>query len=408
MTNAQLAKKKMGWETKGKRENRPFHRRTFGAFTPNPDDLLREEGIDPGSAANAPVLDLTRRLANFETSFLNDAASPEDCENIHKDLTSLHALVERGAADAQVLENARGTLIAAAKVIGKTQLLEDHFSLLKEARIIATEGSTDQSPEFDPKYHSSFDSPGWGAPVARIEAGQALGYLIWNYFSDKEIVDSFVQLATDQVPAVRFQVAHFLPSLYKQGQKDLFWSTLNEMLGKEKTHGVTLGLLESLGRVCGEEPDKALDAVELVLDHGLPSTSRSEASRALIEIPLVLHIVRDIERARKVLLQFESSFVRFSRELLDGVFLPSHYLVPRKEFSDSVRGRARGFLSNLIDVTRSRISGIKQGGSNEEGIEALKVLDAIATRLVFAFGLEQHRPRYKVPCYRGRRITCFS
>jgi hypothetical protein len=93
---------------------------------------------------------------------------------------------------------------------------------------------------------------------------------------------------------VRFQVAHFLPSLYKQGQKEVFWFTLNEMLRRETTHGVMLGLLQSLGRVCGEEPEKALDAVEVVLDHGLPSTGRSEASRALIEIPLVLYIVRDI------------------------------------------------------------------------------------------------------------------
>jgi hypothetical protein len=390
MTNAQLMKKKTRWEAHGTRDNRPFHRHTFGAFTPGPDDLLREEGIDPHSEANAPILDLTKRLATFESSFLNSPANPDDCEDTHEDLTNLHALVKRGTADAQVLENARGTLIAAAKVIGKTVALDVHPALLREARIIAIEGSTDPSPEFDPKYHSSFDSPGWGAPVSRIEAGQALGYLIWNYFSDKEIVDAFIQLATDEVPAVRFQVAHFLPSLYKQGQKDVFWFTLNEMLRREKTHGVMLGLLQSLGRVCGEEPEKALDAVELVLDHGLPSTDRSEASRALIEIPLVLYVVRDIERARMVLRRFESDFVRFSRELLDGVFLASHYLAPRKEFSDSVRDRARAFLSSLIDVTRSRIAGLYQGTSKDEGREALKVLDAIATRLVFSFGLEQH------------------
>lgn len=390
MTNAQLAMKKRRWEAQGARENRPFHRRTFGAFTPNPDDLLREEGIDPRSEANAPVLDLTKRLADFESTFLNSAATPDDCEGIHEDLKSLQALLENGAADARVLENARGTLIATAKVIGKTQGLEEHPSLLRDARIIAIEGSTDPSPEFDPKYHSSFDSPGWGAPVSRIEAGQALGYLIWNYFSDEEIVDSFVHLATDQVPAVRFQIAHFLPSLYKQDQKVLFWSTINEMLDSEKTHGVMLGLLESLGRVCGEEPEKALDAVELVLDRGLPSTDRSEASRALIEIPLVLYIVRDIERAQSVLRRFESSFVRFSRELLDGVFVASHYLASQTEFSSSVRGRARTFFSNLIDVTRSRITNMQKGVSKDEGIEALKVLDAIATRLVFAFGLEQH------------------
>lgn len=391
ITNAILKQKKIRWESLGLKENRPFHRMSFGAYTPHPDEVWHREGIDPHSGANAPVLEIKDRLAKFESSFLNTSATAEECDHIGTDLSTLRALIKQGAADAQVLENARGTLIAAAKIVAKTEWLDPDSSLVQEARSIAIEGSSDPSPEFDPKYHTSFDSLGWGAPVARIEAGQALGFLIWNYFSDEEIIDAFLRLGDDKVPAVRYQIAHLMPSLYKQEKRDAFWAALNGMLQKENTHGVMLALLESVGRVCGSEPEKALDAVEVVLERDLPKTERTEASRALIEIPLVLYVVRDIERAHVVLKRFESDFARYSRELLDGVFLCSHYLTPREDYSGSVRERARSFLAELIDATKFRIAKLRHATSPQtEGTEALEVLDALATRIVFAFGLEQH------------------
>ena len=389
MVNQELRAKKQRWEVQGSRENRPFHRRSSSVFTPDPDDLLREEGIDPRSEVNAPVRDLTKKLAAFESTYLNTNPSPEDCVRIYDDLRSLRRLVDRGEADARVIEDARGTLNAAAKVIGKTLGLEAYPHILQEARKIAIEGSLDSSPEFDPQYHNSFDSPGWGAPVTRIEAGQALGFLIWNYFSDHEIVESFVQLADDPVPAVRFQIAHFLPALYKQNEKDVFWSIITTMLSNEKTHGVMLGLLQSVGRVCGDDPERALDAVELVLEVGVPSTGRSEASRALIEIPLVLYIVRDIERAWEILRRLASNFTRFNRELLDGVYLASHYLGGGVEYSAPVVERAKRFFAELIDRARI-LAALHNADDKGERVEALKVLDALATRIVFLFGLEQH------------------
>jgi hypothetical protein len=386
-----LVQKKLKWERDGVRENRPFHRRTFGAYTPHPDELLREEGVDPQSPENALVLEVKNRLATFEATFLSTVPGVEDCERIQDDVYALHNLVREERADAPVLENARGTLIAVAKTIAKVLALDSSSQLLQEARQIAIEGSRDPSPEFDPKYHETFDSPGWGAPVPRIEAGQALGFLIWNHFGDDEIVSAFVGMRRDRVPAVRFQIAHFLPALYKQEKKELFWSTLVEMLRAETTHGVMLGLLDSLGRVCGSEPDRSLDTVELILHRGLPKTGRSEASRALIEVPLVLYIVRDIERAKEVLNQFETNFVRFSRELLDGVFLASHYLNIRGGHSPSTRARAREFMADLIAAAKALLDDSNvQRVDREATTEALKVLDAVATRIVFAFGLEQH------------------
>jgi hypothetical protein len=198
-------------------------------------------------------------------------------------------------------------------------------------------------------------------------------------------------MRADRVPAVRFQVAHLLPALYKQGKKDVFWSTLFEMLNAETTHGVMLALLESVGRVCGSEPDKALDAIELVLQRGLPKTGRSEASRALIEVPLVLYVVRDIARAKEVLGHFETDFVIFGRELSNGVFLASHYLSARGEYSPAVRARAREFMAHLIVAAKALLDDANVHQIyNRASTEALKVLDAVATRIVFAFGLEQH------------------
>ena len=386
-----LAAKKRRWEASDKHVNKPFHRVTFGAFVPGPDDWLREEGVDSTAPVNALVLQLKNRLATFEGKFLNAMPSVEDCDLIADDFYALHAIVKVSDAAEEILENARGTLIAASKMIAKNPALGPTSRLIREAREVAIEGSVDPSPKFDPKYHGSFDSPGWGAPVPRIEAGQALGQLILNFFADEEIVNTFCSLRGDPVPAVRFQVAHWLPALYKHNLRTKFWDTLFEMLRAEPTHAVMLVLLQAIGQVCGSEPDRALDAVELVMARGLPITNRSEASRALIEVPLALYVVRNIDRARNILRFFEAKISTYSRELLDGIFVASHYLTPAKEAESRVRERAREFFANIIALAKAGLSRGQMDDADPKIVEdCLKILDAAATRIVFAFGLDQH------------------
>ena len=166
-------------------------------------------------------------------------------------LRELHELVGMEGVSAQVAESGRGTLYAAVNVICRNGSLGIESPLIQLCRNYAIEGSTDPEPVFDAKYHLPFDSAGWGSPSPRIEALQALGQLIWNYYGDDEIVIAFCKASLDEVPAVRYQVARYLTSLYKRDLKDRFWQTLKAMMEVESTSGVMLALLHSLQTIAG-------------------------------------------------------------------------------------------------------------------------------------------------------------
>lgn len=255
----------------------------------------------------------------------------------------------------------------------------------------AIEGSIDKDPVFEAKYHLPFDTAGWGSPSSRIEAVQALGQLIWNYFNDKEIVEAFLKASADEVPAVRYQVARYLTSLYKRELKDEFWQALTAMIEAETTSGVMIALLNSLQAVSGLEPEKTLDIVEAVIVRGLPSTDRSETRQALIGIPVGLYAVQGLERARAVLLRFARDPGRYHSEISTAIFIGSHYLDPKKTSDSTQRARAQEEIAILF--VPARVALLKREelkNSPDTNKHLLEILDAAASRIVFSFGLPAH------------------
>ena len=313
-----------------KRENRPFFRSSIRAVTPDPLEEYRRAGIDPSSPANSGAIEATNIVRDFEGCHLNSSPTDAECFEIEPMLHSLHESLRAEGVSPQVAENARGVLYAAVNVISKNTTLGANSKPIVTARLFALEGSTDPEPVFDPKYHLPFDHTGWGSPSARIEAVQAIGHLIWNYFSDQEIISAFTIAAADQVPAVRFQVARFLPSLYKQSLKEQFWKTLRQMVAVETTSGVMLGLIESLQRVAGLEPEATMDVIQQIASRGLPATERSESRRAMIGIPVGLYAVQGQERSREFLAELAAEPDRNAGEISDAIFTASHYFDPKQ------------------------------------------------------------------------------
>jgi hypothetical protein len=266
ITNPILRAKLAKGDAKQKRENRPFYRSSVTALTPDPLAEYRRIGVDPSSVPNAEAIEATNKVREFEGRHLNSIPSDADCIQIEPALRTLHELLQVEGVSQQVAENARGVLYAAVNVVSKNSTLGADSKPIALSRMYSLEGSVDPEPVFDPKYHLPFDHTGWGSPSSRIEAVQALGHLIWNYFADEEIVSAFTRASTDLVPAVRFQVARFLTGLYKQSLKERYWATLREMIGAESTSGVMLGLLESLQAVAGIEPEKTMDAIQQIAD----------------------------------------------------------------------------------------------------------------------------------------------
>jgi hypothetical protein len=282
-------------------------------------------------------------------------------------------------------------LYAAVNVVSKNGTLGVDSKPIAVSRIYALEGSVDPEPVFDPKYHLPFDHTGWGSPSSRIEAVQALGHLIWNYFSDEELISAFTRASSDLVPAVRFQVARFLTGLYKQSLKERYWATLREMIEAETTNGVMLGLLESLQAVAGIEPEKTMDAIQQIADRGLSSTDRSETRGALIGIPVGLYAVQGNERARAFLLGVAASPELYASEISSAIFTASHYL-DAKDIKDAAkRVRARDLIGQLFAPAREMlVNRVELENTAETNRKLLEIMDSAATRIVFLFGLPSH------------------
>ena len=70
-------------------------------------------------------------------------------------------------------------------------------------------GASDPSPQFDPRYHSTFDMPSWGSPSPRIEAAQGLTHLLWNWGrEDSEVTKAIHELSPNAKAKEEVKKAH--------------------------------------------------------------------------------------------------------------------------------------------------------------------------------------------------------
>src|ERR1700722_627918 len=153
ITNPRLLEKINRWGTAKTKENKPFHRSSFSAFTPDLHDEYRRAGVDPDSKPNAEVITATSKVREFESRHLNSTPSNSDSEMLEPSLRELHELVGVEEVSPQVAENGRGVLYAAVNVISRNGTLGAESSLIQLCRNYAIGGSTDAEPVFDAKYH---------------------------------------------------------------------------------------------------------------------------------------------------------------------------------------------------------------------------------------------------------------
>ena len=292
--------------------NEPYVRITGGSIAYSTEDWLRDEGADVTKPENAEILARIKDVTAFEHRFLNGVPAIEECLAIEPQLRALQRLLE-ATADARMSQHGRGVLYAAVKSVLKNQEVSKDLPLIEFCRTVVFLGVTDPVPAFDPKYHQSFDMPSWGGPLPRIEAAQGLYHLLWNYGADEDVTSAFGQLARDPVPAVRFQIATGLVGFFKHQDYDHFWQLASEMIDSEPTVGVMVGLVESLGRVAGADPQRAVRELTKLIDRGLPESGRSELARALMQILTGLYVVAQTG-AGEQLARFEAEPVRYREQ----------------------------------------------------------------------------------------------
>jgi len=310
-------------ETRAARENKPYHQTSFGALSE--EEALRFQGVDTADPENAELLELIKPLENFERKYLNETPDLAECGNISPHLLETRDRLPSFAGQEDLAVRARGALCATAEAIMKNSSLPKEDPLWQVCRRILLEGAQDSAPEFDPKYHLTFDRPSWGGPSPRIEAGQGLGHLIWNWGVDPEALQALARLSNDPVPAVRFQVPNALLGLYKHDAKQEFWTLLSAMVESEATTGVMIAVVGSLGRVAGSDATRARESLSRVIERGFALLDQHELIDHIVGILVWLYIWRPESAADEQLTRFEDDAALYHRVLAQEVFAATAY-----------------------------------------------------------------------------------
>jgi hypothetical protein len=377
------------------RENKPYHSTSFFQRPFGTEDWLKEKGVDTTKQENADVLQALKPLEEFESKYLNQVPTTEDCVQIEPVLTNVEKLIVDLKPAEELAATARGLLCGAAESVLKNSTLSLTDTVLGHCRRIALRGASDPSPQFNPKYHLPFEMPGWGGSQPRIEAAQGLSHYLWNWGLDSEVVDALRMLSRDDVPAVRFQVASGILGFWKQKAMSEFWSFLEEMMSKEQTPGVLIALASAAGQIAVNDPKRVALLLNAAIERGVLRTERSELSRTFLQVLVGLYVVKNDTPSNNQLLQFEANPVEFEREIIEGIYTASGYLGPDPTTDTERRLRARELMIRaLVSVYRTLETLADEGPLEDPKSfgKLLHIIEAVATRVYHTLDISPYRP----------------
>ena len=370
------------------RPNRPFYQISGGAVAANSPHMYRLRGIDPDDPSNRALIEATDAVKQFAYRSPNVVATLEEVETSFPTLLELEKVIsETQSSNQELIVNARGTLDAAVSAMSLVKDIDSASPMFEFMVSSAIKAADDPEPVFNPKYHMPFDSPGWGSPSPRIEAAQAIVNLVWNFKDDKRALPAFRKLMEDPVPAVRFQIGRGLVALYVREDTQIdFWSSLSKMLMAEKTNGVVLGLLQSLGQVAGREPARTIEVLSRYVAEGYRRSDKSDVMRHVIGIAVGLYLAQGTPEARSLLKTFEHDVEKYHRELSQMVLAAGQQITPA-DGTEVERARAREIWDAVLDAVLNRSRELHEQGPPRDFEAVVRLLDTLISRLFFSFDL---------------------
>lgn len=237
---------------------------TGGSYTDR--DELAEQGVDVDAVPNRRLQDLQTPVEAFATTHLNGSPPAEALVSIEAPLQGLwHALQSApdDGADQRQIDVGWGRASAAAEAIARGQDLAVDSSVVVLAREILLASATHPlpAPREDPSQFDEFQS--WGGSSPRIHAAKGLLYLARHQeLATTEVLGALDQLSTEEVPAVRFQVAQRLGLLLKTAP-DAMWSIADRMLAQDPSMAIINALVHALRRMT--LPNGALDRLQAAI-----------------------------------------------------------------------------------------------------------------------------------------------
>lgn len=280
----------------------------FGGGTSSPygeKEILADKGVPIEAEANRKIRDLERPVKEFANKYLNSVPTVEEVAAVLPALQTLRTALHRADADGvhpKQRDHAWGYLTAACARIAKMEELSCEDEPGAFTRAVLLEASYHAEPTHDPEYDSHFDEHLlWGSPAARIEAAEGVILLArHSTCATTEVLQAIEQLSADLVPAVRFQVAARLNTLY-QTASELMWRIIERICQEESSRGVLQGLLSGVLRhLSGTHPEQVTSLTKEIFDRVRDGPGAKNVRELCVSIFTSLYIWRDHAMCREI------------------------------------------------------------------------------------------------------------
>lgn len=376
------------------------------------DESWRWRGVPIDEPQNRRIRDLTKEIRDGKPTSGEDAGfSHEEIAPIVARLHELDDLIrgtEQAGVHPDLSRNAHDHMVECCARLAKSAAFTTNTDAWAYVRNRLLAASNDPVPEHDPRQDASWDSqsPAWGSPQPRIDAARGLVDLMPKQSGDQELIDAVRRLASDPVPAVRFQIIANLGVLWRVA-RDLFWQLFWQVSRTEPRMGIlrffTNGVLLNMSR---SERGAAARAIRIV-HRRTRRSPHGEPLRSAYAFHVLRYVLWDDDPLAWRDLRSFLAFPRvFSAELSNLIHLCRELLVMDKGDDTGLNGaraRALGFgilqwavCSLQHELTELHtVHGPDYGSWPKLEIERLqrghRMLESVADQVYFACGAHKSR-----------------
>ena len=393
-------------------------------------DVLAEQGVDVDAAPNRRLQDLQTPVEAFATTHLNGAPAAAALRSIEAQLRSLWGALQSAPTDGAnqlQIDMGWGHASVAAEAIARGENLAVDSSVVVLAREILLASATHPlpRPSADP---SQFDeSPSWGNPAPRIEAAEGLLCLAWHEdLATTEVLDALNQLSTDEVPAVRFQVARRLALLLTTAPEAM-WSIADRMLAQDSSAAVLNALVHALPQMT--LPTGDIDRLQRSIRTAFARVANERAGatdvrESCVQTMASLHLMRGADDAQRFVNDVIISDMKAHPEhALSIVHLLRDALIhgevePASTEDAEIRRRAIDLAEKLLAQATASFSAWnaelagqdhdREGPQIKAARTTAHVIDGVASEVYFATGIFDERQNRASAVSLGQRERLYS
>ena len=370
------------------------------------EDLLARQGVPVEAEQNRRIQNLIRPLEAFVSTHLNAKPSLDEITQLFPEMQTLyHAIspVEDDGVHPKQRENGEVYLIEACERIAKSDdLLKSSAEVMAFTRQILLSGAANPRPEHYAENDSSFDEhPSWGIPSPRVDAASGLITLAQQpEFVDRELLETIERLSQDEVPAVKFQIASRLNSLYYTAP-DLMWNILERLSQEEQSRGVLQALLQGpFAVLLGPHADRIASLTQMIFERVREGSGSAKVRSLCTQHFCGLYLWRDQDLSRELVFRIAGDPLTFSNEAHKIAFdlrepLTEGNADEASAEHEAVRKRAFELMERILQTTTERLNQLQtknkdnpmwSGEDQEQARTLLRLADSIAQELFFASG----------------------